>query len=224
MRVSSEKIQKKDTDIFADMKEGLSYAAGFIPIRDLLILISAVSFFGMTFTVLLPVFANRIFNGGSHTFGILVSSSGAGAFLATIYLAMRKSIRGQGRVMNIAVYTLALSLIAFSFSKYIYLSIPLLILVGFSMISIIASCNMVLQAVVDEDKRGRVMSFYVMAFNGAAPVGSLLAGTLSSTAGAPVTVLIFGSACLIIGVIFSFRLPVVREMIKPVLAYRKVAG
>jgi len=221
MNVSTEKPQKKDKNIFADMKEGLFYAAGFVPIRDILLLISVTSLFGMTFPVLLPVFANKVFNGGSNTFGVLVSSSGAGAFLATIYLAMRKSIHGQGRVMNMAVYALSFGLIAFSLSKSIYLSILLLVLVGFSMIAVIASCNMVLQAIVDEDKRGRVMSFYVMAFSGAAPLGNLLAGTLSSTLGAPTTVLIFGSVCFIIGVIFSYRLPAVREMIIPVLSDRK---
>ncbi len=221
MNVSSAKKHKKDKNIFSDMKEGLVYAAHFVPIRDILLLISATSLFGMTFPVLLPVFANKVFSGGSHTYGLLVSASGAGAFLATIYLAMRKSIHGQGRVINAAVYMLAFGLILFSFTKILYLSILLLVIVGFSTIAIIASCNMVLQALVDEDKRGRVMSFYVMAFSGAAPVGSLLAGALSTSAGAPVTVLVFGSACLIIAFVFSLRLPVVIAMVKPVLAERK---
>lgn len=217
MNVPPVKIKKSGKNVFSDMKEGVSYAIKFVPIRDILILIAVISLFGMTFPVLLPVFAAKIFSGGSHTFGMLVSSAGGGAFLATIYLAMRKSIHGLGRIMNIAVYTLALSLMAFSLSKIIYLSVLLLVVVGFSMIVVVASCNMVLQAVVDEDKRGRVMSFYVMAFTGAAPVGSLLAGALSSTAGAPLTVFICGSACMVSGIAFTLRLPALKEMISPIL-------
>lgn len=218
MNVAPARIQKSGKNVIADMKDGFAYAMGFVPIRDLLILIAGISLFGMTFPVLLPVFAAKVFGGGSHTFGLLVSASGAGAFLATVYLAMRKSIHGQGGVMNIAIYALSLSLMAFSYSTIIFLSVPLLVIIGFSMIVIVASCNMVLQAVVDEDKRGRVMSFYVMAFTGAAPVGSLLAGALSSRTGAPMTVFICGTACMLISIVFSLRLPVVSELIRPILA------
>ncbi len=214
MHVSPVKIKKSGNNIFSDMKDGFFYALGFVPIRDLLLLIAFISLFGLTFPVLLPVFAAKIFGGGSHTFGLLVSSAGGGAFLATIYLAMRKSIHGLGRVMNIAVYTLSFGLMAFSISKFIYLSVLLLVIVGFSMIVVVASCNMVLQSMVDEDKRGRVMSFYVMAFTGAAPVGSLLAGAVSTIAGAPLAVFICGSACLLLAVIFTFRLPTVRKLMK----------
>lgn len=222
MNVSTVKISKSGKNVLGEMREGFSYAVRFIPIRDILILIAAVSLFGMTFPVLLPVFAAKIFNGGSHTFGILVAASGGGAFLATIYLAMRKSIKGQGMVMNISIYSLSFSLIAFSRSDILYISTVLLVIIGFSMITIVASCNIVLQAVVDEDKRGRVMSMYVMAFTGSAPVGSLLAGAISSKAGAPLTVLICGWACLILAVIFSFRLPVVRELIKQSMSSLKI--
>jgi len=221
MHVSPAAVQKSGKNLFSEMKDGLSYAMGFVPIRDLLTLIAFMSLFGMAFPVLLPVFADKILGGGSHTFGLLVSASGGGAFLATIFLAMRKSIHGLGRVMNIGIFTLSLGLMAFSFSKFVFLSLFLLIIVGFSMIVVVASCNMVIQAVVDEDKRGRVMSFYVMAFNGAAPMGSLMAGSLSSKAGAPVTVFFFGSACLLLAVVFSFRLPAVRGLIKQVAAINK---
>ncbi len=214
MNVPSVKILKSGKNIYSDMKDGVSYAFGFVPIRDLLLLIVFIGLFGLAFPVLLPVFAAEIFEGGSHTFGILVSSAGGGAFMATIYLAMRKSIKGIGSVMNIAVYTLAFSLIVFAFSEIIFLSITLLVIAGFSMIVVVASCNMVLQAVVDEDKRGRVMSLYVMAFSGSAPAGSLIAGALSSRVGATVTVFIFGTACLFLGVVFSCRLPVVRGFLE----------
>jgi len=221
MNVVSVKVEKTGKNVFADMKEGFSYAVKFVPIRDILILIALISLFGMTFPVLLPVFAAKVFGGGSHTFGILVSASGAGAFLATIYLAMRKSLKGQGRIMNIAVYVFALSLIVFSFSEIMLLSTILLVIIGFCMIVVVASCNIVLQAVVDEDKRGRVMSFYVMAFTGAAPVGSLLAGALSSKAGAPLTIFICGCACILLAVAFSFRLPAVGSLVKQAISAGK---
>ncbi len=218
MNVIPLKIKRTGKNVFADMKDGFSYAVRFVPIRDILILIALMSLFGMTFPVLLPVFADRVFGGGSHTFGILVSASGAGAFLATIYLAMRKSLQGQGLIMNIGVYTFAFSLMAFAYSDIIYISMLLLVVIGFSMIVVVASSNMVLQAIVDEDKRGRVMSFYIMAFTGAAPVGSLLAGSLSSKAGAPLTVFICGCACFILAAAFSFRLPAVRVLVRQAIA------
>ncbi|MCL2154690.1 MAG: MFS transporter [Leptospirales bacterium] len=214
MNPPNSKIDKTNSNIFSDMKEGFFYCFRFIPIRDLLILISFLSLFAMTFPVLLPVFAVKVFNGDSHTFGILVSSIGAGAFLATIYLAMRKSIDGIGRVMNIAIFTLSLCLTVFSFNKSISIAMPILVIAGFSMIVVMASCNMVLQTIVEEDKRGRVMSFYVMAFAGTAPIGSLLAGTVSSKIGAPATLLICGAACFILATLFFIRLPSVKKLIK----------
>jgi len=217
MNQSNNKIDKKyktGKNIFLDMKEGFSYCINFIPIRDLLILVALVGLFVMTFPLLLPAFAVKVFNGESHTFGLLVSSVGAGAFAATIYLATRQSIDGIGRIMNIAIYTLSISLVVFSFNKSISAAIPILIIGGFSMVVVVASCNMVLQTIVDENKRGRVMSFYVMAFAGTAPVGSLLAGAISSKIGAPMTVLICGSACFILGTLFYIRLPRVMKFIK----------
>ena len=199
----------------SEMKEGFSYAIGHIPIRDLLAVTAFVSFFSMTFPVLLPVFATDILGGGSHTFGLLVSASGAGAFLATIFLAMRENIRGLGRIMNISVYAFSAGLLLLSFSQSLYLTMALLVIIGFSMIAAFASCNTVLQFIVDENKRGRVMSFYVMAFTGFAPAGSLLSGIISSNAGVPATLFISGMACMIFGVIFSFRLPMVKKMINP---------
>lgn len=213
MNVDSRKNISADRNFLSEIKDGFAYATGHVPIRDLLTVAALISFFSMTFPVLLPVFATKIFGGGSHTFGLLVSASGAGAFLATVFLAMRKSIAGLGKVMNIAVYAFAAGLILFSFSKILYLSMILLVILGFSMITVFASCNTLLQTIVDESKRGRVMSFYVMAFTGFAPAGSLLSGIVSSKAGAPLTLFMFGLACMFFGIIFSFRLPVVKKMI-----------
>lgn len=213
MDVNRMKPLSSSKKFISELKDGFMYAVGHIPIRDILAVVTLISFFSMTFPVLLPVFATKIFSGGSHTFGLLVSASGAGAFLATVFLATRKNITGLGKVMNTAVYAFALSLVIFSFSRILSLSMVMLVILGFCMIVVLASCNTVLQTIVDENKRGRVMSFYVMALTGAAPAGSLLSGIISSKAGAPATLFILGLACMLFGIIFSFRLPLVKKMI-----------
>ena len=213
MNPTDNKTVKSNNNILSDMKEGFLYCVRFIPIRDILILVSVIGLFGMTFPSLLPAFAVKVFAGGSHTFGTLVSAIGAGALLATIYLAARKSIDGIGKIINIAAYFLGISIIAFSFTTSISIAIPVLIISGFSMITVMASNNMVIQSIVDENKRGRVMSFYVMAFAGTAPIGSLLAGAMSSKIGPSMTLLIYGLACFITAVLVSVRLPRVKEII-----------
>lgn len=199
--------EKKESRVLADINEGIRYAAGSSPVKELLILIALISFFGLTFPVLLPVFASEVLHGDSHTFGFLVSSAGAGAFTATLYLAARSSIRGLGRVVNIALYAISAGFVVFSFSTILYISMAALFVVGFTSIVVIASCNTILQTVVDESKRGRVMSLYVMAFTGTAPVGGLIAGSVSEVTGAPVTLAACGICCLIIAFLFSAMLP-----------------
>lgn len=199
--------EKKESRVLAEIKEGIRYAAGSSPVKELLILIALISFFGLTFPVLLPVFASEVLHGDSHTFGLLVSSAGAGAFTATLYLAARSSIRGLGRVVNIALYAISAGFVVFSFSTILYISMAALFVVGFTSIVVIASCNTILQTVVDESKRGRVMSLYVMAFTGTAPVGGLIAGSISEVAGAPVTLAACGICCLVIAFLFTMMLP-----------------
>jgi MFS family permease len=217
MKIRKTFREKKESRVLADIKEGIRYAAESTPVKELLILIALISFFGLTFPVLLPVFASEILNGDSHTFGFLVSSAGAGAFTATLYLASRDSIKGLGRVVNIALYALSAGFLMFSLSASIYLSMAALFVVGFTSIVVIASCNTILQTVVDESKRGRVMSLYVMAFTGTAPVGGLIAGSISEIAGAPVTLTACGFCCLIIAVMFTIMLPGVMKSSKPLI-------
>lgn len=207
MKIRKTFREKKESRVLADINEGIRYAAGSSPVKELLILIALISFFGLTFPVLLPVFASEVLHGDSHTFGFLVSSAGAGAFTATLYLAARSSIRGLGRVVNIALYAISAGFVVFSFSTILYISMAALFVVGFTSIVVIASCNTILQTVVDESKRGRVMSLYVMAFTGTAPVGGLIAGSVSEVTGAPVTLAACGICCLIIAFLFSAMLP-----------------
>jgi MFS family permease len=217
MQIKVSAREKRVSRVLSDIKEGVRYAAGSTPVKELLILIALISFFGLTFPVLLPVFASDILHGESHTFGFLVSSAGAGAFTATLYLASRSSIKGLGKIINAALYAISIGFLIFSFSTVLYLSMAALFIVGFTSIVVIASCNTILQTVVDENKRGRVMSLYVMAFTGTAPVGGLIAGSISEIAGAPVTLAACGICCFIIAVLYTAMLPSVMRSSKTVL-------
>ncbi len=206
--------------IFSELKEGLAYAFGFRPIRDLIFTVATISLVAMSFPVLLPIFAGRILGGGSYTYGFLVAATGAGALSGVAFLAMRKNVLGLGRVISAALVIFGAGLFAFSFSRLALLSIGILVVVGFGMIAAMASCNTMVQTLVDEDKRGRVMSLYVMAVMGTAPLGSLLAGSVSSAIGAPYTVRIGGAICVLAGIVFAARLPSFRKIVRPI--YREM--
>lgn len=220
IRIPRREARGGEKKISAELKEGFLYAFGFKPIRDLLALVSMISFIGMTFPVLLPVFAARVLGGGSHTYGFLVAATGAGAMAGTLYLAARKSVRGLTRVIMVCLGVFGAGLLVFSWSRSILLSTAILAIVGFGMIVCIASCNTIIQTIVEEDKRGRVMSFYTMCFMGSAPLGSIIAGSLSSVAGAPLTVRGGGVLSLIVALVFLLRLPRLRDHIRPI--YRKM--
>jgi MFS family permease len=146
----------------------------------------------------------------------LVSSSGAGALIGTFYLAARKSVLGLERMIQVALFSFGLGLVAFSFSRNLVLSMFILLFIGFGMIVGIASSNTILQTIVPDDKRGRVMSFYIMAFMGAAPLGSLATGILSNATSAPFTILVNGIAAVLFAGFFAYRMPRIRELIHPV--------
>jgi MFS family permease len=170
----------------------------------------------MPYTVLMPVFAKHILHGGPHTLGFLLGASGVGATVGAIYLASRTSVLGLGKLIVIASSIFGIGLIAFSISRILWLSLLLLVLTGFGMMVQMASSNTVLQTIVEEDKRGRVMSLYTMAFMGMAPFGSLLAGSLASKIGAPGTIMTSGIACIFGSILFAKRLPSLREVVRPI--------
>jgi MFS family permease len=216
MKIPPKPNNNKNERVLEGVKEGIKYAYNFKPIRALLLLIGLVSLTGMPYTVLMPVFARDILRGNSHTLGFLFGAVGTGAFIGAIYLASRKSVLGLGRWIAIAASIFSLGLLFFSFSRNIYLSMVLMLFTGFGMMMQMASTNTLLQTLVDDDKRGRIMSLYVMAFMGTAPFGSFMAGTLASTIGAPYTVLSSGVICLIGAIIFYKNLPELRKHIRPV--------
>jgi MFS family permease len=219
MRVKP-KPRKAPRKVITELVEGFRYAAGFGPIRAVLILLALVSLMGMPYTVLMPVIAGKTLHGDAGTLGWLMALSGLGALGGALYLAARRTVLGLGKVIVLAASTFGVALIAFGLSRSLWLSLVLMVPVGAGMMIHMASSNTIVQTLVDEDKRGRVMSFYAMAFFGTAPFGSLLAGVLAERVGAPVTVMIGGAACIVGALLFATRLPGLRAQVRPI--YRRM--
>lgn len=216
MKVKPQEKKRKDTNIIKEFKEGFTYTFGFPPIRSIIILLTLISLMGMPFSVLMPIFAKDIFHGGSHIFGFLMGASGVGALIGAAYLASRKSVVGLEKLIPLAAVVFGLGLVSFSLSSSFPLSIILMIITGVGMIIHTACSNTILQTISDNDKRGRVMSFYTMAFMGTAPIGSFLAGSMASMIGAPTTLLIGGIACVIGALVFAQKLPLFIKLVQPI--------
>ena len=216
MRVSVAERKRATTSMLEQMKEGWTYVSTFKPIRTILLLFAVVSLMGFPFMVLLPVFARNVLHGGPHTLGFLTGASGIGALVSALSLAMRKSVRGLTGVIPVSAALFGTGLILFGLSHVLWLSLPLLMLVGFGMMQGLAASNTVIQTLAPEDKRARVMSYYTVAFVGTAPFGSLLAGGLAHRIGAPHTVMLTGSVCVVGSVWFMTQLRSVRAVMRPI--------
>ncbi len=216
MKAAYHKKGIQETQILQGFKEGFTYALGFPPIRSILFFLGWISLVGTANTTLMPVFAKKILHGGPQTYGFLMAAIGAGAIIGAIFLASRRSVLGLGRIIVIASGIFGIGLISFSLSHTLWLSFSVLLLVGFGMMVQMASSNTILQTMVDDDKRGRVMSLYVMAFMGMAPLGSLAGGSLANAIGAPYTLIVGGASCLLGSFIFTKKLPMIREMVRPI--------
>jgi predicted MFS family arabinose efflux permease len=198
------------------LAEGFRYTFHSVPIRTLLLLLATLSLVGFPFLVLLPAYAKEILHGGADTLGFLMSGLGAGALLGALYMAGRKSVLGLGRVISVFSVTMGLALIAASFSRNMYLSILIFFAGGLSMIMSIASVNTMIQTLADDDKRGRVMSFYSVALMGTTPIGNLLAGSVASGVGIAFTLLIGGAITIISGIIFQLNRKSFRKFVRPI--------
>jgi MFS family permease len=222
MRIDQKHAPANNSTLLRGITEGFSLAFGFTPIRALLLLVALTGLMGMPYVVLMPVFARDILHGDAHTFGFMMTAVGVGALTGAIVLASRKSVRGLGRIIPFAAATFGAGLVLFSLSRSLLLSMPLLFVMGFGMIIQVASCNTILQTIVDDDKRGRVMSFYTTAFLGMTPFGSLLAGAMASRIGAPLTIMIDGIAILLGAALFAMKYPRIRELIRPIYVKRGI--
>jgi MFS family permease len=215
MKIAQKEIKPSFKNVLHDMKEGFVYAFNFLPIRAILLLLSLMSLVGVPYQVLMPIFARDIYHGGPRILGFLMAMAGLGALMGALYLAGRKSVLGLGRVIATTSGLFGLGLILFSSSRILWFSLLMICMAGFAMMVQMAASNIVLQTVVDEDKRGRIMSFYTMAFMGMTPFGSLLAGSLANKIGAPKTLLCGGFCCVLGSLVFIRILPAIRAKIRP---------
>ncbi|WP_448267612.1 MFS transporter [Nostoc sp. DSM 114159] len=216
MKVKPWKNSVTDGNPLQKVKEGFVYAFSFPPIRSILLLSALVSLMGLQNTILVPVIAEQVLKGGAESLGFLMAASGVGALTGGIYLATRQTILGIGKLIALAPAILGTGLIAFSLSRFLPLSLFTMLFVGLGTILQIAASNTFLQTIVEDDKRGRLMSLYTMSFLGMIPVGNLLGGFLASHIGAPNTLIIDGITCILGSIIFSRQLPALRKIMRPI--------
>lgn len=215
MRITVTQVHAGGRNVRQELLEGWRYVVDSVAIRSILLLLALVSLVGFPYSVLMPIFASDILHGGPHTLGFLMAASGVGALIGAISLAMRKTVLGLGRYIAICAALFGASLMAFSLSRMLWLSVILMAVTGFGFMQQMASSNTVLQTIVEDQKRGRVMAFYGMAFLGMAPFGSLLAGGLAARIGAPATLFWCGAIVLAASLWFSRRLPAIRTEVRP---------
>jgi predicted MFS family arabinose efflux permease len=205
-----------DANIFQQLREGWTYVANFAPIRNVLLLLALVSLVGMPYTVLMPIFASKVLHGGPNTLGLLMAASGVGALIGAMFLAARRTVLGLGKFIPLMAATFGVGLVTVSFTRVVWLALLLMVLTGLGFMVQMAVSNTVLQTIVDEDKRGRVMSFYTMAFMGTAPFGSLLAGLVADRIGVPYTLMFGGIGCVLGALWFARSLPSLRKDVRPI--------
>jgi MFS family permease len=216
MRIQPLNIPRNTASMLEQMREGWDYVRTFRPIRTILLLFSLLSLMGYSYSVLLPVFAGQVLHGGAYTLGWLTAASGVGALVSGLSLAVRKSVVGLTRMLQIASAMLGGALILFGLSNALWLSLALMVLVGFGMMQGAAASNTIIQSLVPEDKRARAMSYYTMAFFGSVPFGSLMAGSLAHRIGAPHTVILTGTFCLAGSLWFTLDLPKIGAIMRPI--------
>ncbi len=216
MRIRPMEIRRNASSMLEQMREGWDYVRTFRPIRTILLLFALISLMGYPYAVLLPVFAGQVLHGGATTLGWLTGATGIGALVSALSLAVRKSVVGLTRMLQVAAAMLGSALILFGLSHTLWLSLVLMVFAGFGLMQGAAASNTIIQSLVPEDKRARAMSYYTTAFFGAAPFGSLLAGALAHRIGAPYTVMLSGAFCISGSLWFTFELPKIGTIMRPI--------
>ncbi len=221
MRVPrAEAHPKRHGSMLEELRDGFRYVSSFPPVRTALLLLALVSAMGMPYSVLMPVVASQTLHGGAHTLGFLMTASGAGAVVGALYMASRRSVLGLGRVMVAATTIFGAGLVAFGLVRSLWMALLVLPIVGAGMMTEMAATNTILQTIVEERLRGRVMAFYTMAFLGTAPLGSLIAGVAAARIGASATIMFGGAACLAGAAWLAAQLPRLREHVRPIYVER----
>jgi MFS family permease len=218
IRVKPQRRAAAHPPMWRGLGQGFAYVWNTLPIRLLLLLLAAVALTAAPYNTLMPAIVHEIFAGDAQTLGFLVGAAGMGAVAGTLLLSMRRSVRGLLRYILTAALAVGLALVALSQSRWLPLSIALMSAIGFGLLVVTVSTNMILQTIVDDDKRGRVMSLYTAAFLGVAPLGALLAGLFADRIGATVTICIGGICCLLIAAAIARQLPAIRAHIRPIYA------
>jgi MFS family permease len=217
MTVAARALRRRDEEnLWRELREGFGYVSGSVPIRAILLLLAIVSLVGMPYSVLLPIFARQVFHGGAHTLGLLMASTGVGALIAALTMAARRSILGLSRRIGVAALLFGSAIFIFALSRYLMLSVAMLLVTGFAMMQHMASSNTILQTISDPTKRGRVMSYYTMAFMGMTPFGSLFGGAIAASFGAPRALAISGLVCIAAACAYFFYLPSIRRALHPI--------
>jgi MFS family permease len=202
--------------VWRELTEGWRYIVSSAAIHWILLMLGLVSLIGMPFTVLMPIVADKVLGGGAHTLGFLTAATGLGALTCAVMLAMRQSVVGLGKSLGFAALILGGSLILFGLSRNFWWSMALMFGAGYGMMQQIVGSNTILQTIVADDKRGRVMSFYALSVFGFLPIGSLFAGSIAARIGAPDTLMMGGALCVLASVWFFGRLPAIRRVLRPV--------
>jgi MFS family permease len=200
--------------VIDELRDGLVYAARTTPIRAPILLLAVFGFGGMAYAMLMPVFVKSI-GGDANTLGYLSSASALGSVIGTAFLATRKSVVGMGKLAMIASFTYALALFGFGFAHSLWGALPVLVCLGASMMLQMGCCNTILQSVVDEDKRGRVMSLFTMAFMATIPLGSLAGGAIASRFGFHAMVFCCAAYCMLVAIAFAWQMPRLRRETRP---------
>jgi MFS family permease len=222
MRVEEREIPKKTTRMISELKEGIHYTFGSMPIKHLIILLAVVNLFGSSYQVLMPVFAREILHGGSDIFGFLMGAAGLGALAGAAYLASRESVLKLGRNIPFAAAVFGIGLVMLALTNFLPVTLFLMVIIGLGLMLHTASSNTILQTITTDEMRGRVMSFYTMAIMGTAPFGSLLAGSLAKIIGTQHAILISGIVCILGAAVFMRVLPVLKKDVAPV--YEKLSA
>jgi MFS family permease len=216
MKIAPQPKLARDARIWASFREGAVYAWNLVPVRWLLPMVALVSFTVTPYLTLMPIFAAEIYGGGAETLGFLVGAAGLGGVIGVLYLASRRDVRGLARWTAKAAALSGAAIIAFSYSRSLPLSLLLMAVTGFGIIVTAMSVNMIIQTIVENEKRGRVVSFFTMSFLGMHPLGSLAAGALATWIGASHTLAV-GGLCSIIGALLLWRrLPLLRNHLRPI--------
>ena len=216
MRIAPRRERAVKQKVWEDMRDGFRYVAGNIPIRTLLLLMSAISFFGLPLMTFIPAYVKTILHGESEMLGLLLSCIGVGSFIAALYLAARKSVLGLGKVVMLSGALLGIGLSVMSFVTIPWVAAVLCLPVGFTIIAAVASINTLLQTLSGEDKRGRVMGYMAMSFTGMAPVGSMVLGALEKWIGLQKIILLSGICCFVAALVFEYYRPLVRRHARPI--------